>query len=206
LSDINGNHYIADLMGTIGLGALLTLASGSPDWVRREVGVLEAEVGRQIGADGVHHEHAIGYHRLVTEMIVHIGVALDHAGLELPTSLSRALTAMLDFLRVVAGPHDGEVPLIGDSDSGQILILDCASPNSVTGILEIGDALLRGPDGEPPADGSAAGWVLRQRRGAPVQRSLVLTPASQLFEPSGFVVLGLDESRVVVRAGPPGLQ
>lgn len=206
LSDVNGNHYIADLMGSVGLGALLSSAGRTPTWLPREVEVLDAEVARQVGADGVHHEHATGYHRLVTEMVVHAGVALDHAGIPLPASLANSLTSMLAFLRAVAGPRDHELPLIGDSDSGQVCILDCASPNSVRTTVALGDALLGRADGDEPAQSGSPAWVLRARGRAAGRTSLDVSPTSRVFQPSGFLVLAGAESRVVARAGPPGLQ
>src|SRR5262249_32793530 len=70
--------------------------------------------------DGADFESSTGYHRLKLELLLY-SLALCRAnGIEIDEKYWQKLRAMSDYTRAYLRP-DGRVPLIGDSDSGQVL-------------------------------------------------------------------------------------
>lgn len=205
VSDVNGNHYVADLMGSVGLAALLGAPNGAGTPLNRDICRFLSQLDEQIESDGGHHEHALGYHRLVAEMVLHVAAALTNAGHRVPTTLMETLEVMIRFCEYLADDN-GLMPVIGDADSGQVVRFDASDFNSLDPLR----ALWSGVRGEPAVVGASghAQWLVRP---LPLPLPLLvldgttLKKRSETFEASGFVVLIDEDSRVVARAGRPGL-
>lgn len=210
LSDINGNHYLADMAGLVQLGLALRTLGTSPSWLGSAVEDLDDELAAQIHPDGVHHEHAINYHRLVAELVVGTVAYMRATDYPVPSNTESRAIAMLEFLAAVA-QSDGHVPLIGDSDSGQVLVFGDRHPNDVSHLLEAGALLFDRKD-------------LRPHRGTPPPEALWLTGSAYTkcwtaerkderrhdpvlaFPDGGFAILSGDDAKVVTRYGEPGLK
>lgn len=209
LSDVNGNHYLADLAGIVQLGQALTTADARPRWLDGAIEQFEREVDLQFHDDGVHHEHATGYHRLVTELVLGTVAYLQASGCAISRMLEARAQAMLDFLANIVGP-DGAIPLIGDSDSGQVLIFGDEHPNDVNPLLALGALLFARSDlwrGDSSVPGGAL-WHLGPRgielwKNQGRQR---LQCQSRLFPVGGYATLRAAESVVVTRFGSAGLR
>lgn len=206
VSDVNGNHYIADLMGSVGLAALLGARLHPRNAFGRSVERLLGQLGEQVNADGGHHEHALGYHRLVTEMLLHCAIALANAGLDVPTQLISRLGDMMRFAETLATDDDC-MPLIGDADSGQVVRFDLSDPNSIGPLRAMYDVLIG--HASTSSTGNAASWIaakhLKASASRPPRDDLPADGAGALFHSSGYGVLRAGGSTVVTRAGLPGL-
>lgn len=128
-----GNHYLADLVGLLYLGAFFSDSREGKEWLSFAVRELLAEIDHQVRGDGVAHEASLGYHRLVTELLLAgclaaarstgagetSGVAVERL---LGQARARKLEAMLEFVLHYTRP-DGRAPLVGDADDGRLVQL-----------------------------------------------------------------------------------
>src|ERR1043165_847823 len=114
------NHYMCDVTGLLWLGLMFPEFQDASEW--REFGLRELlnEVDKQILSDGADSESSTGYHRLKLELLLYSFVLCRANGIDIDEKYWQKLRAMGDFTRAYLRP-DGRAPLIGDSDSGQIL-------------------------------------------------------------------------------------
>lgn len=117
ISDVRGNHYLADLMGPAVIEGVLR--PGSSSHAAAVLAFAEA-ADAQFDSEGAHFEYATVYHRLCLDMVA-IVTALAHRS-SLPTtgSLLAVMDRALRFADHVSAA-EGLLPLIGDSDSGRVL-------------------------------------------------------------------------------------
>jgi hypothetical protein len=116
---VASNHYLSNLIGLFVIGMTMPEIRESRHWARYSTRGLLKEMDRQVLADGVDYEGAIGYHRLVLEIFA-LFFSISHAnGIAIPTRRRERLKAMFDFVRNYLKP-DGTAPTIGDSDDGRL--------------------------------------------------------------------------------------
>ncbi len=114
------NHYLSDLIGLFVIGTTVPELSEARKWRDYGASRLVKEMNRQVLADGVDYEGAIGYHRFVTEVFA-LWLSLSEAGgARSGVDVRAKLAAMFDFVRHYVKP-DGTAPAIGDSDDGRLL-------------------------------------------------------------------------------------
>lgn len=203
LSDVNGNHYVADLCGTVGMSAILDLDADS-SVLRTQLERLVNELMMQVHEDGGHHENALGYHRLVTELVLHAAVALRDSGRPRPRALTQKLVAMLHFAEAVAGA-EGVLPTIGDSDTGQVVRFDISDPNSIAALRALAGSIFSGVP-TTAQQCAAVRWVaVPPDAGEGLPSYPCLDVSSHYFRETGYVVLSKVGGRVVLRAGDAGL-
>jgi hypothetical protein len=114
------NHYLSDVVGLLWLGLLLPELRDAKSW--REFGLRQMllEMDKQVLADGADFEASTGYHRFVTELFLYSFLLCRANHVEIETRYWTRLHQMLHYIRAYLRP-DGFAPLIGDSDSGQVL-------------------------------------------------------------------------------------
>jgi hypothetical protein len=118
---LNGNHYIANLIGLIYLG--MCLEGREPDkWLDYAVEELFCEISQEILRDGVHWELSPSYHRLVLEMILSAFILLRDTGRSIPPGIEEKVLLMLHYVEEYSKP-DGSVPLVRDADNGRLHVL-----------------------------------------------------------------------------------
>ncbi|MGF1504709.1 MAG: alginate lyase family protein, partial [Anaerolineae bacterium] len=116
------NHLIANLTGLAYIGIMFPEFTDADRW--REMGLngIWAELSRQINADGLSYEASTGYHRLVTEMVLHvIGLCIIN-DIPVPEPAIQRTATMLDSIMLYTQPN-GIAPQIGDFDSGRLVPL-----------------------------------------------------------------------------------
>lgn len=123
LSDHVGNHYLVNVCGLIHLSVLVfgTETPGSAtvkSWVHALVSQFEA--------DGLHVEHAPLYHRLCVETVLWAAASLARVSGTVPTALAATVEASCTALRALE-MSSGLLPVIGDADSGQVVLTGEAS-------------------------------------------------------------------------------
>jgi hypothetical protein len=190
-SDKPGNHSLLCECGRQFLDdVVFSKAPDSSERARRR-----AAIAAQFEADGLHVEHAPMYHRLCTEALSWSAAfsALTDGSVDSETAhLLRAASAALASLEMAAGT----LPVIGDSDSGQVM-----STGAATRSLLYLRQLLGLAAGNAPFIAAVAGPAL----GAVVDalRGERLRESRQRIGP--YVRLTGGEMDVIVRAGAHGL-
>src|SRR5436190_4058411 len=122
-AESRGNHYLSDVVGLLPVAALFSAGAEGRAWAQWAAAELVAEMDHQVRADGCDHEASIPYHRLVTELFVCGGQAVDALLPDaLPARFRARLELMLDFVAAYTRP-DGLAPQVGDADDGRFLPL-----------------------------------------------------------------------------------
>lgn len=128
------NHYLANVVGLLFVGAYLSRSPETDSWLAFAAHELVSEVGYQFNPDGTNFEASTCYHRLSAEMAIY-GTALvlglppekrevlsAHDRTFLPEWYVARLEKMAEFALEITKPN-GQVPQIGDNDSGRLLKL-----------------------------------------------------------------------------------
>jgi Heparinase II/III-like protein/Heparinase II/III N-terminus len=205
VSDVNGNHFLADAVGLVWLGAYFGPVGEAGRWRARGLEMVREAARDQVLDDGLDHEGSLPYHVLVLEMLL---VARAGAGEALP-GIDPALRRMLDAA-VGFCDRDGRVPNVGDDDGGRVLAFADAPSRDARRVLALGAALVGHDDAAALAGGvhlDDVRWLcgpeaaarLEPPRPAPV-------PNGRLLRDGGIAVLGRGEDHVVVPVGPVGFR
>ena len=114
------NHYLSDVIGLLWLGLLLPELRDAEEWRVFGLRQMLLEMDKQVLADGVDFEASTGYHRFVTELFLYSFLLCRANNVEVGNRYWSRLQQMLRYIRAYLRP-DGFAPLIGDTDSGQVL-------------------------------------------------------------------------------------
>lgn len=138
------NHYLSDLAGMVWLGHFLLEYRDSDYW--RNVGSfnLLEEMDKQVLADGADYESSTGYHRFVLELFLYSFVFCRINEEKIEQKYWTKLHQMLIYLRSYLRP-DGFAPLIGDTDSGQVLPTHRRRADDHAYLLAIGAVVFNDP-------------------------------------------------------------
>ncbi len=139
---VTSNHYLSDVVGLLWLGMMLPELEAAREW--REFGRRELlrEMDKQVLADGADSEASTGYHRLVLELFLYSFMLCRANDFAIPEKYWRKLHAMLGYLRAYMRP-DGHAPLIGDTDSGQLMPLVKRAADEHAYVLALGAAVFK---------------------------------------------------------------
>ena len=173
-----GNHYVADHVGLVYLGALFRDTGFGAGWLGGSGRVLLHEIECQVHEDGTSFEASLAYHRLVTELFAFAGLVLRENG-TLGADFApyeRRLQGMYAFIEDYLGPT-GEAPLLGDADDGRLHSISAA----------------------------AADEPRRHRLGLPSDWWPTESPVGGAYPAGGFYVLRSGRDQIVVRCGSVGL-
>lgn len=118
------NHIIANYCGLVWLGLFLQttskneLASPEPKhWLDVGWQGLQAQLRRQVLADGADYEASAAYHRFVTQMVSSTVKLVALNGRFVPPALRETVSRMEAVTATLQKP-DGAMPLFGDEDGG----------------------------------------------------------------------------------------
>ena len=206
---ITSNHYLANLVGLVGLGFACPAFREAQAW--REFSLAETfrEIERQVHPDGADYESSIPYHRLVTEMFLAVAILCRRNGIAPPVSFDQRLRGMLDFTRWYTKPN-GLAPQVGDADDGRLHILaDYGSwdPRDHRHLLATGGALFGREDwlhaaGERTEE---AIWLLGGSHRAGPQ-SAPPAVGSRAFPDSGIYLMREEGLYLLITCGAVGTQ
>ncbi|HEX9050746.1 MAG TPA: alginate lyase family protein, partial [Anaeromyxobacter sp.] len=204
---VPNNHLAADWLG------LLACAEGLPEWPEsarwRALALdgLRAALAAQVNDDGTSFEGSVPYQRLAAELFA-TGLALGHgARRPLGSAYARRLRALFASTRALLS-SGGDLPQIGDSDSGRVLALAARRPTEGGYLLPLGAALLRHPSllvRGGAADAAEVAWLLGPRALDALARARPgRPPASASFPDGGFHALRRGALEAFVSCGPSG--
>jgi hypothetical protein len=201
------NHYLCDIAGLLWLGILLPELEEAEAWREFAVAELLKEMDQQVLADGADGEASTGYHRLKAELFLYSFVLCHVNGIEIEQKYWQKLRAMIDYIKAYLRP-DGRAPLIGDTDSGQVLPIVRRGADDHRYLLALGAAVFQEPAFK---DGDACPeevlWVLgesgvRDFAALPVGQ----TPQSQAFADAGTYLLRDNGLYLLFNASDSGLR
>jgi hypothetical protein len=202
---LRSNHYLANILGLLALGACLEEDPQAPKWLRFAQRELEREIKRQVLPDGVGFEASLPYHGLALEMFL-LGWGISQlARRPLSRRYRDRLIRMLDVSRSVRHP-DGRSPIFGDQDSGRVLPAGLSRPPTHDHLLDLGSALLDLPRLTPEEHPhEEVAWTL----GLQTWRRLVgredpAPAAPNAFCSGGLYVMRGEEIHLVARWGGVG--
>lgn len=135
------NHYLSDVVGLLWLGLLLPELRDAAEWRDFGLDQMLREMDKQVLADGADFEASTGYHRFVTELFLYSFMLCRANNIEIEQRYWSKLHQMLIYIRAYLRP-DGFAPLIGDTDSGQVLPVVRRRADDHAYLLEIGASVL----------------------------------------------------------------
>ena len=201
------NHYLADITGLLWIGVMLPELQAADEW--REFGLREllSEMDKQTLADGADYEASTGYHRLKVELYLYSMVLCHLNGIEIADRYWTKLRSMISYMAAYLRP-DGHAPLIGDTDSGQVLPIVRRTADDHGYVLALGAAIFKEPrfellNEELPEE---LVWILGEH-GVRDYRSLPdgAMPASQDFPNAGTYVLRQDDLYLLFNTSEAGV-
>ena len=204
------NHYLSDVAGLLWLGVMLPELSAAEEWRVFGLRELLSEMDKQVLADGADFEASTGYHRLVLELFLYSFILARANRIEIGENYWAKLRAMLVYMRAYLRP-EGRAPLVGDTDSGQVLPINRRSADDHAYVLALGsivfnDARFKSstPEAAMPEE---VLWVLGEE-GVRVYQNLPETSdvmGSQAFKDAGTYILRDRDLYLLFNASGNGL-
>ena len=210
------NHYIANLCGLVWLGIYLQPYSESETWLNFGLDKLSEELQHQVHEDGSSYEASTSYHILVTEMVLWTYAYCKMNNVAVPKVVVDRLIRMLDVTCGLLRP-DGEIPIIGDCDSGRWISLesdkeDLRTYQDARGLLIAGSVVFGRKDwgaisNYPQYDlrrHESALWAFGEES-VNVSNGLQASDFDSLSLPdAGWYVIRSDDNYMVIQAGENG--
>jgi len=213
------NHFLGECAGLICAGLFFPELRRAGAWLDQGLDLFWPEFLRQVHEDGVIREQSTGYQRYLYDYGVLAIMAAAAAGRTVPAAVHGRLERIAEFVAALIDAA-GEVPQIGDSDDGQLLLLDPrhqpadATPAPTPWQDLLGEAALR--FGRSDFAGLSAGFspALFWRHGAAAAAKFPAAAAParaalQLFPEGGYAIMRRSDNGcaqlAVLDAGPLGL-
>jgi hypothetical protein len=202
------NHRIGELMGLAVGGLCFPEVEGAGEYAEAGLRGLERELARQVHADGVDAEQAIGYQCFVLDMAMIVCSTLRKADRPVPAGIATPTAAMARFLGRIAS-DGGSLPRIGDEDDalGVDLASDMSDGERLWSRLRTVERLLEIElDRHEPGEDEQTLWLAGPSTGG--EDSGARRPGTAVAAVGGYAILrdrADEELRVVLKAGPFGL-
>jgi hypothetical protein len=114
------------------------------DWCDFGLAQMLREMDKQVLDDGADYESSTGYHRFVLELFLYSFLLCRVNDVEIEQKYWTRLHQMLIYVRCYLRP-DGFAPLIGDTDSGQVLPIRRRRADDHAYVLAIGAVVFNDP-------------------------------------------------------------
>jgi len=143
-SAVPNNHLVTDWLGLLACAAALPEWPEAPRWRGLAMEGLRRTIAEQVHAEGTSFEGSLPYQRFSLELFA-AGALLAHAtGRGLGRGYARRLAGLFASTRALLS-RSGELPQIGDNDSGRVLAFRQRGPTEGGYLLPLGASLLRDP-------------------------------------------------------------
>jgi len=204
---VPNNHLVADHVGLLAAAALLPEWPEAPRWRAAGAAGLRREIMAQTHADGTSFEGSVPYHRLAVELFTAGALLARRARVRLGTPYGRRLAWMYSATRSLLFTG-GELPQLGDHDSGRVLAFRERPALSAGYLLPLGAAVTGDPTLRLHAGAEDAEEALWTCGAVAVERLLAgepgPRPGSATFPDGGFHVLRRGGAEVAISCGRNG--
>lgn len=203
------NHYLSDVVGLLWLGIMLPELESASAWRAFALREVLREMDKQVLADGADFEASTGYHRLALELFLHSFLLCRENDIEIDEKHWQKLRAMFDYTRAYLRP-DGRAPLVGDTDSGQILPVNQHTADDHAYVLALGAVVFKEPRfkrASAPLPEEVL-WLLGED-GVRVYEKLTMTDElarSEAFADAGTYILREDDLYLLLNANDNGIE
>lgn len=200
------NHYLSNVVGLLWLGICLPELESAKEWQSFGLREMLREMDKQVLADGAHYEASTGYHRFVIELFLCSFILCQSNSITIDDKYWQKLRSMFEYTRAYLRP-DGHTPLIGDTDSSQVMPIVRRAANDHSYLLAIGAVLFNEPKlkvGSAPPEELL--WILGQdglQAFANLDRSC---QKSVGFADAGIYMLRKDDLYLLFNASGIGLR
>jgi hypothetical protein len=204
---VPNNHLAADWVGLLACAALLPEWPEASRWRALGRAGLIRTLAEQTHPEGTTFEGSVPYHRLALELFTAGALLARRLHAPLGQAFWDRLAAMYGAARALLGPG-GELPQIGDDDSGRVFAF-CDRPALDGGyLLPLGAAITGNPELRV-RPGAAGGEEVLWLFGAPALERLARAgagrpPRSASFPQGGFHVLRRGRLEVALSCGLNG--
>jgi Heparinase II/III-like protein/Heparinase II/III N-terminus len=203
------NHLIGEMTGLYVGSVFWPLYQESSKWRSFARQKLIEEMARQVEPDGTGKERAVEYQLFILEFFLLAGALGHRIGDPFPQQYWAGINRMVAFLSAISD-RDGNLPMFGDGDSGQVVSLPQTPQERVNSILQ-NSAKPGGQDGAGIED--LRYWLLlwgQRVHDVPINLLPSSKDSLQAFPYGGYYILsndrrGANEIVVVFDAGPLGL-
>lgn len=201
------NHYLTDVTGLLWVGLMLPELDAAAEWRDFGLGEILREMDKQLLPDGADYEASTGYHRLKLELFLYSFVLCHLNGIAIDESYWNKLRGMIEYVRAYLRP-DGRAPLIGDSDSGQVLPVVRRAGDDHSYSMALGAAVFQEPRfkiaGSPPPEELL--WILGEQGLRDYQALPGGEPAqSEGFPEAGTYILRDSDLYLLLNASGSGV-
>jgi hypothetical protein len=160
------NHYLSDVAGLLWLETMLPELEDAEVWRDLALPALLREMDKQVLPDGADYESSTGYHRFVLELFLYSFMLCRETRRSIDAKYWRKLQQMLQYVKAYLRP-DGLAPLIGDTDSGQVLPFQQRRADDHAYVLAIAadllnDVTLNTPQEESSAFPDTGSYIMRK--------------------------------------------
>jgi hypothetical protein len=145
-------HLTGEAWGLFIFSAVYPEMMHAQTWRRVSETLLNQEMMRQVGNDGVHRELSTGYHAYTADYFFQYLILNKIQGKECPEAFMARLEKMCDLI-LYCQRKDGTLPMLGDEDSGQALPLDPSGHSTARTILAHGALAFKSPSLKKTLDG-----------------------------------------------------
>ena len=206
------NHLIGEAAGLFVASLAWPHWPDIAKWGQLARNELEAEVPKQIGADGVSLEQTVFYEHFVLEFLLSAGLLADRARQPMSATFWQRVRGNIEHLASLTDAG-GHVPSVGDGDDAVVLPLYAARENCIfQGMISVGAAYFASAPlaASTHSLSDRAKWLVndaRQQFNPPPRRCS--QPIRRAFEDGGYRLLGADwgtsrEVRLLLDVGPLG--
>jgi len=202
------NHYLSDVVGLFCIGLMLPELANARQWRDWALKEMLSEMDKQVLADGADCEASTGYHRFVLELFLYSFILCRANQIEIEDRYWQRLRAMLEYVSGYLRPC-GRAPLVGDTDSGQVLAIRSRSADDHAYVLLLGAAVFDEPrfkDQRLPVPEELL-WILGEQglRVYENLRPLREGASSQAFTEAGTYLMREGELYMLFNASGNGL-
>ena len=210
------NHLIGEAAGLFIAALTWPHWPAAGRWLSKAKNILEAEATRQVAPDGVNREQSVSYQQFVLDFLLICLLAGKENGIWFSVTYETRVEAMLEYLASIMDVN-GNVPMFGDSDDGQVVRLAPGDDfSSYRSLLATGAIVFRSGEFKRkagPLDDKTR-WLIGEHADALFDAQSLSTlepPPRRCFPVGGYYILGSDletvnEVRLIVDAGPLGFR
>ncbi|MBI4853998.1 MAG: alginate lyase family protein [Acidobacteria bacterium] len=203
---VTSNHYLSDLIGLLFIGIVFPEFRQSKKWVDFALSELLKEMDKQVYPDGADWESSIGYHALVLEIFLYAFLLCKENKIAIEDRYWNKLEKMFEFVRAYLKP-DAKAPLIGDCDSGRVIIWQTRQANDHSYLLPIAAVLFQQENFKLLGSAQEESIWIFGYFGWDTLENLPLTemPSSVIFPNAGIYLLRDKDLYMVVDVGDIGI-